>query len=75
MFQIEVCKKRDGNCISVFNRRTSYIKDDNEMARSRKYKNRQYITAFSINLLVVYRESANLSGYLTRRLSADSLQL
>ena len=29
----------------------------------------------SINLLVVYRESVNLIGYLTRRLSADSLQL
>ena len=30
---------------------------------------------FSINLLVVYRESVNLIGYITRRLSADSLQL
>ena len=29
----------------------------------------------SINLLVVYRESVNLIGYITRRLSADSLQL
>ena len=29
----------------------------------------------SINLLVVYRESINLIGYITRRLSADSLQL
>ena len=29
----------------------------------------------SINLLVVYRESVNLIGYLTRRLSADSQQL
>ena len=29
----------------------------------------------SINLLVVYRESVNLIGYLTRRLSADSLRL
>ena len=28
----------------------------------------------SINLLVVYRESVNLIGYITRRLSADSLQ-
>ena len=27
---------------------------------------------FSINLLVVYRESVNLIGYITRRLSADS---
>ena len=33
------------------------------------------ITDFSINLLVVYRESMNLIGYITRRLSADSLQL
>ena len=31
--------------------------------------------AFSINLLVVYSESVNLIGYITRRLSADSLQL
>ena len=30
---------------------------------------------FSINLLVVYRESVSLIGYITRRLSADSLQL
>ena len=30
---------------------------------------------FSRNLLVVYRESVNLIGYLTLRLSADSLQL
>ena len=29
----------------------------------------------SINLLVVYRESVNLIGYITRRLSADSQQL
>ena len=29
----------------------------------------------SINLLVVYRESVNLIGYITRRLPADSLQL
>ena len=28
----------------------------------------------SINLLVVYRESVNLISYITRRLSADSLQ-
>ena len=33
------------------------------------------IAAVSINLLVVYRESVNLIGYITRRLSADSLQL
>ena len=35
----------------------------------------QGLTAFSINLLVVYREYVNLIGYITRRLSADSLQL
>ena len=29
----------------------------------------------SINLLIVYRESVNLIGYITRRLSADSQQL
>ena len=34
-----------------------------------------FITPISINSLVVYRESVNLIGYLTRRLSADSLQL
>ena len=34
-----------------------------------------YIYIFSINLLVVYRESVNLIGYITRRLSADSHQL
>ena len=33
------------------------------------------LKCFSINLLVVYRESVNLIGYITRRLSADSLQL
>ena len=33
------------------------------------------IKLFSINLLVVYRESVNLIGYITRRLSADSQQL
>ena len=31
--------------------------------------------SLTINLLVVYRESVNLIGYITRRLSADSLQL
>ena len=30
------------------------------------------IKLISINLLVVYRESVNLIGYITRRLSADS---
>ena len=33
------------------------------------------LNVYSINLLVVYRESSNLIGYITRRLSADSLQL
>ena len=35
----------------------------------------QMIIKISINLLVVYRESVNLTGYITRRLSAYSLQL
>ena len=34
-----------------------------------------HLLLISINLLVVYRESMNLIGYITRRLSADSLQL
>ena len=34
-----------------------------------------FLSSFSINLLVVYRESVNLIGYITRRLSADSQQL
>ena len=33
------------------------------------------LNLISINLLVVYRESVNLIGYITRRLSADSQQL
>jgi len=33
------------------------------------------LSSISINLLVVYRQSVNLIGYFTRRLSADSLQL
>ena len=33
------------------------------------------LSNISINLLVVYRESVNLIDYITRRLSADSLQL
>ena len=37
--------------------------------------NHRGISLLSINLLVVYRESVNLIGHLTRRLSADSLQL
>ena len=38
------------------------------------HKERLYLK-LSINLLVVYRESVNLIGYISRRLSADSLQL
>ena len=33
------------------------------------------LSLISINLVVVYRESVNLIGYITRILSADSLQL
>ena len=33
------------------------------------------IKLFSINLLVVYHESVNLIGYITRTLSADSQRL
>ena len=33
------------------------------------------LLSFSKNLLEVYRESVNLIGYITRRLSPDSLQL
>ena len=33
------------------------------------------LTQISINLLLVYRESVNLIGYITRRISADSQQL
>ena len=44
----------------------TYMKEDNA-------KNK--LSHISINLLVVYRESVNLIGYITRRLSADSQQL
>ena len=40
-----------------------------------QHKGQEAIIAISINLLVVYCESVNLIGYITRRLSADSLQL
>ena len=33
------------------------------------------LVLISINLLVVHRESVNLIGYITRRLSADSQEL
>ena len=45
------------------------------MVLVRRYTNYKFITEISINLLVVYRESVNLIGYITRRLSADSQQL
>ena len=38
-------------------------------------KTSETIIIISINLLVVYRESVNLIGYITRRLYADSQQL
>ena len=37
-------------------------------------KYQMFLSAISINLLVVYRESMNLIGYITHRLSADSQQ-
>ena len=43
--------------------------------RVRKELLKLKLIIFSINLLVVYRESVNLIGYITRRLSADSQQL
>ena len=55
-----------------------YRKTKKEMSlcgsNKKKLKNHDLMT-ISINLLVVYRESINLIGYITRRLSADSLQL
>ena len=60
----------------------SELKEENIMLQRKlqdrlvkKLKENTCITDFSINLLVVYRESVNLIGYITRRLSADSLQL
>ena len=47
---------------------------DKHMAATPPYGHKD-VTLISINLLVVYRESVNLIGYITRRLSADSLQL
>ena len=44
----------------------TYMKED--IAKSK-------LSHISINLLVVYGESVNLIGYITRRLSADSLQM
>ena len=60
----------------------SELKEENIMLQRKlqdrlvkKLKENTCITDFSINLLVVYRESVNLIGHITRRLSADSLQL
>ena len=60
----------------------SELKEENIMLQrklqdklAKKLKENTCITDLSINLLVVYRESVNLIGYITRRLSADSLQL
>ena len=43
--------------------------------RRLRQQNNTLLSAISINLLVVYRESVNLIGYFTRRLSADSQHL
>ena len=43
--------------------------------QSDEHFHEEFLSGFSINLLVVYRESVNLIGYITRRLSADSHQL
>ena len=42
---------------------------------SPELENTRGLDNISINLLVVYRESVNLIGYIARRLSADTLQL
>ena len=51
--------------------------NDSSVVRRIEIRNAPYKHLFiiSINLLVVYRESVNLIGYITRRLSADSQQL
>ena len=48
---------------------------EGSLIQSREQLSCRRLSADSINLLVVYRESVNLIGYITRRLSADSLQL
>ena len=53
----------------------SSLKEGHVTIQSREQLSCRRLSAVSINLLVVYRESVNLIGYLTRRLSADSLQL
>ena len=40
-----------------------------------KMKPKSRLNNISLNLLIVYRESVNLIGYITRTLSADSQQL
>ena len=51
------------------------IASRNQISHMKYALDRKILTTISINLLVVYRESVNLIGYITRRLSADSLQL
>jgi len=55
-------------------RKDKYQKNLSRGSKLFKYSTKG-IFHISINLLVVYRESVNLIGCLTRRLSADSLQL
>ena len=63
----------------LFTKRTamsvSATKDSQEHTAKWVRAFKRGLSSISINLLVVYRESVNLIGYLTRRLSADSLQL
>ena len=73
-------KREWNNCFIKFLKLQKFeVRNTSEKIRAKWKKNfmkmRCCVTPFSINLLVVYRESVNLIGYLTRRLSADSLQL
>ena len=59
----------------------SEFKEENNMLQRKlqgrlvkKVEENTCITDFSINLLIVYCESVNLIGFITRRLSADCLQ-
>ena len=51
------------------------METDRYFSQKITYQTPKSLISLSINLLVVYRESVNLIGYVTRRLSADSLQL
>ena len=62
-------KLRHHLCASISYRNTII----NQSARVFSFS--YFLNIFSINLLVVYRESVNLIGYITSRLSADSQQL